>query len=77
VLGFNIVKLWDIFCLKFKHNNNDNVLRPLHMSKCVCRHLQLRTWGSYWSFTWGSYWSFTPRIPLLVATSAFGLGRRR
>jgi len=26
-----------------QHNNNDTVLRPLHRSTCVSRHLQLRT----------------------------------
>ena len=47
------------------------VLWPLYRSTCVSRHLQLRT-GGYLLVQ-----SFTVCMPLLIATSTFGLGRRR
>jgi len=42
--------------------------QPLYRSTCVSWHLQLRTGGFCWC-------SFPARMPLLTATSAFGLGR--
>ena len=47
------------------------VLQPLCRSTCVSQHLQLRTGGFCWCFL-----SFTASMPLVMATSAFGLGRR-
>ena len=48
--------------------NQTPVLRPLYRSTCVSRHLQLRTGWFCW------LQSFTVHMPLLMATSAIGLG---
>ena len=47
------------------------VLQPLSRSTCVCRYLQLRTGGFFWCKV-----LLAARMPLLMATSAFGLWRR-
>ena len=48
-------------------------LQPLRRSNCVSRHLQLLRTGE----DFVGEQSFTARMPLLTATSAFRLGRRR
>jgi len=58
--------------------NCTTILLPLHSSTSVSRHPQLRTGGSGWStaFHLLCLQSFTVHMPLLMATSTFGLGRR-
>jgi len=46
------------------------VLQPLYRSTCISRHSQLRTKGFCWC-------SLTARMPLLMAISTLGLGRKR
>ena len=69
-----------LLCIKNVHSrrsinghHHHRSLRPLYRSTCVSRHLQLKTGGIL------SVQSFTARMPLLTATSVFGigLGRRR
>ena len=52
------------------HTDNTTVLQPLYRTTCVSRHPQSITGGFCCS-------SFTAHMPLLTATSAFRLGRRR
>jgi len=58
------------FTLNCSQTNQPPVLWPLYSSTCVSKHLQLRTAEFCWC-------SFTAHMPLLMATSMFGLERRR